>query len=110
MTRHAIARAKERFGLDLTEADMAAIRADIAAGRALLLEKASGRRLARYAVTVRGVAMCVRPSDNGQIVTVMHLRATAEMADESYRRKRGTIERHKPEPRRQRGAPDMEAE
>lgn len=56
MTTHAITRAAERYGLSLTERDLAAIRSNILVGNALLLSNNSdGCQV--LAVIFNGVAM-----------------------------------------------------
>ncbi len=74
MTDHARQRAAERFGLRLTDADIATIRADIAAGRALLTRRAEKGRGAIYCVAVQGKVIRVCLSPDGAITTVLPLR------------------------------------
>jgi hypothetical protein len=74
MSQHARQRAAERFGLRLTDADIATIRADIAAGRALLSRRAKKGRGAIYCVAVQGKVIRVCLSPDGAITTVLPLR------------------------------------
>lgn len=72
MTQHAIARFKERLGLDMTEADLGAIAATLGQPGTLLLGKDSHlRSIERWAVTVNGVPCVVLFSrKSAKIITV----------------------------------------
>ena len=68
---HAITRARQRYGLELTQADLDRIRADIAAGRSILTRR-DHHRGEVHIVMVNGVGLlAVVDCDNSFVRTVL---------------------------------------
>jgi len=70
MTEHAKQRAKERYGIDLSNADLAELRRQIREKKAVLIAKMAGGRT-RHIVMLKGVAMIVVAHQDGGIITAL---------------------------------------
>jgi len=67
---HAITRARERYGLELTHRDLSRIAADVASGRTLHLStQADGAQ--RHATLVRETALIAVVSPEGRVITIL---------------------------------------
>lgn len=98
---HAQQRAAERYGLDLSQDDLSAIRLAIGQGRALLLKRhRDGKE--EYAVETHGQRLHVVMSPSATIITVLPNRTGPQFLARIDRTYRGNV-RRKPEPRRTRG-------
>ena len=103
---HAQQRAAERYGLDLSQDDLSAIRLAIGQGRALLLKRDGVKET--YAVEAKGKCLRVVISRDGTIITVLPIGSDKRFLARIDRTYRGNV-RRKPEPRRTRGT-SMESE
>lgn len=67
---HAIARARERLGLQLHTGDLRALEADCAAGRTVLMSRAPDG-VTKHAVTIGDVAVVAVIGADGRCVTIL---------------------------------------
>ena len=83
---HAIVRARERYGVEISLDDLGRAQADIAAGKSILLRKVHDK--SEHILRVKGVPVRVVVAANGHIMTFLPPTNAARRAQRKRRRKK----------------------